>query len=845
MQDKLKRGLVPVLVLVGALIALGCGGGNDDAVFGNGEIEGDEQCDGAELNGQTCITRGFTGGELACTATCQFDTSGCTAPTADCGNGKIDDGEQCDGEALNGQTCVDQGFAGGDLACTAACQFDTSGCTAPSADCGNGKIDDGEQCDGEALNGHYCTDLGFAGGDLGCTAACQFDTSGCILEPVDCGNGKIDDGEQCDGEALNGYSCADYGFAGGDLGCTADCRFDTSGCTLEPVDCGNGEIDDGEQCDGEALNGQTCANHGFAGGDLGCTAACQFDTSGCTVSLVDCGNGEIDDGEQCDGEEFDGKTCATQGFDGGDLGCTSTCQFDTSACFVCGDGKVGGNERCDGDDLNNQTCTSQGFDGGQLRCTIDCQFDTSACVVCGDGRVGAGEECDSANLNGHDCVSQGFDGGRLACTADCEFDTSNCSTCGDGVIGIGEQCDGVELNGQTCVSQGFVDGKLGCTDTCQFDTTACSEIPPECGNGRVDGFEQCDGEDLNGETCETLDLIEGDLRCTDDCRYDTSRCAFDCTAVSLGMFDGTPITLTNQDSCSGTTLYDAKGTGRTCTGWETAGSEIVYSVSIPPGEGIFVVMDAIDSFNEALWVTMSCRDTIGLHCIVGSDVQVREPEEVSVRNTSNKALTYHIVADASDGCGKFNLSISRLGDCGDGVREGPEQCDGRDFGVHTCESIGFAPGTLRCNSDCEFDFSRCGCKAIDLGVFDGTTIALQDQGGCPGSKLYDVGGDGGSCLDALVRTPGAEVLYKLTLPAGDTVKIVSTSHGFDETLWVTTSCLDIGGSQCVVGAAKWNQRPEEAILSNNTGNAATYYIVVDAKQPSGCGKFDLNISRHP
>ena len=108
-----------------------------------------------------------------------------------------------------------------------------------------------------------------------------------------------------------------------------------------------------------------------------------------------------------------------------------------------------------------------------------------------------------------------------------------------------------------------------------------------------------------------------------------------------------------------------------------------------------------------------------------------------------------------------------------------------------------------------------------------------------------MGGDGGSCLDALFRTPGAEVLYKLTLPAGDTVKIVSTSHGFDETLWVTTSCLDIGGSQCVVGAAKWNQRPEEAILSNNTGNAATYYIVVDAKQPSGCGKFDLNISRHP
>jgi hypothetical protein len=50
------------------------------AVCGNGVREGDEQCDGADLGGQTCasVTSGFVqGGTLACTADCKFDTSDC------------------------------------------------------------------------------------------------------------------------------------------------------------------------------------------------------------------------------------------------------------------------------------------------------------------------------------------------------------------------------------------------------------------------------------------------------------------------------------------------------------------------------------------------------------------------------------------------------------------------------------------------------------------------------------------------------------------------------------------------------------------------------------------------
>ncbi len=59
MKVRLQSGLLPVLLLSGALLALGCGGGDDDpeAVCGNGVIEAGEQCDGANLNEQTCVTR--------------------------------------------------------------------------------------------------------------------------------------------------------------------------------------------------------------------------------------------------------------------------------------------------------------------------------------------------------------------------------------------------------------------------------------------------------------------------------------------------------------------------------------------------------------------------------------------------------------------------------------------------------------------------------------------------------------------------------------------------------------------------------------------------------------------
>lgn len=76
-----------------------------------------------------------------------------------------------------------------------------------------------------------------------------------------------------------------------------------------------------------------------------------------------------------------------------------------------------------------------------------------------------------------------------------------------------------------------------------------------------------------------------------------------------------------------------------------------------------------------------------------SIVQVENGEEC---DDGNKVVT--------DGCVKCKLAY-----CGDGYRyEEAEECDGKDFGFHTCRSI--LPGSyghLKCTADCFIDSTNC------------------------------------------------------------------------------------------------------------------------------------------
>ena len=63
--------------------------------------------------------------------------------------------------------------------------------------------------------------------------------------------------------------------------------------------------------------------------------------------------------------------------------------------------------------------------------------------------------------------------------------------------------------------------------------------PEPCGNGVIDPGEDCDGDFLHEETCETLGFGPGDLMCdSETCTYDTSMCQSQTTTGGGGMGGG-------------------------------------------------------------------------------------------------------------------------------------------------------------------------------------------------------------------------------------------------------------------------------------------------------------------
>ena len=251
--------------------------------------------------------------------------------------------------------------------------------------------------------------------------------------------------------------------------------------------CGDGFVDPGEQCD-TTVGENTCASLGYynALGTLTCTSDCQFDDSLCGGR---CGDGvpNSTDGEQCDGNNLDGNSCESLGFTGGTLACAADCTFDNSSCAGrCGNGVIDEEEVCDGGELAEETCQTQGYHGGALGCEADCSgFNLDACVAvgrCGDGFIQEtyGEICDGENLAGETCVSLGYHGGSLVCSGNCTImDETDCAEegrCGDGLIqGEYEDCEGDHLDGATCESLGYStrSGALSCTTGCMFDEIAC------------------------------------------------------------------------------------------------------------------------------------------------------------------------------------------------------------------------------------------------------------------------------------------------------------------------------------------------------------------------------------
>jgi hypothetical protein len=98
--------------------------------------------------------------------------------------------------------------------------------------------------------------------------------------------------------------------------------------------------------------------------------------------------------------------------------------------------------------------------------------------------------------------------------------------CGDGTINGIEECDGGNLGGKSCLDFGASAPEgLSCSSTCSFDMTGCTAY---CGNNHVDGTEQCDGTDLGQKSCTDYGFYGGTLSCANNCMANLGQCAGRC-----------------------------------------------------------------------------------------------------------------------------------------------------------------------------------------------------------------------------------------------------------------------------------------------------------------------------
>jgi len=268
----------------------------NDPVCGNSVLEEGEQCEGS-LGGKDCTTFGFDAGLLSCD-NCMFDVSACEGASGYgvCNDGQHNIGEQCDAPHYPFTQCSDMNskFTSGLLTCDNNCMLSTEECTV-DYQCYDGVVNPGEECD--SLLGVQAVQCQlfdtFGGGALSCSSDCLFNTSQCIVRFAECNDGYLDAGEQCDPLLPQSISCTLIdSYLSGNIGCDEECKREYTACSKQPIyvaECGNNQIDEetGEQCEAGIIV-RTCEELGLGGAGVypGCYSPgtaneCKYDLSAC------------------------------------------------------------------------------------------------------------------------------------------------------------------------------------------------------------------------------------------------------------------------------------------------------------------------------------------------------------------------------------------------------------------------------------------------------------------------------------------------------------------------------------------------------------------------------------
>jgi cysteine-rich repeat protein len=501
-----------------------------------------------------------------------------------------------------------------------------------------------------------------------------------------CGNGLYEP---------NLFESCDDGNQENHDGCSSECKIENSYTCQTDANgksicqgCGNGKIEGNEECDIPALLG-----------NQGCSSECKIEagfvcdnTQSPSRCNPKCGDGVIIHPETCD-----------DGNSGSDDGCSSICTIETGW-------------RCESSAGLPSTCCQT-----PCSCLVSDWSDFSQCpVTCGTGiQTKTRSVLRAADIGGAPCQA-------LTEEKSCTFPP--CRKCSD-----------EPTQGKECFDTNYEDGD-GCSSQCKIEEgytcTGNPSVCKNCGNGKVEGDEQCDIGDKDaffrgcftcqieyGWTCKTNqdksstcavcgngskhdieECDDGNTKNNDGCSYPTCKVEAGYTCGTVNVPDGLKSVcylcgngkVEGSEKCDDGGKNNGDGCSSTCTiepGYICSNSAGQPSICLFCGDGIKGITEACDDGNSdnGDGCSSTCTIELGYTCSTSAGQRsICEKCGNGKVEGSEKCDDGGFVT--GDGCSSsctietgYTCSIGAGGrslctKCGDGIKGITEACDDGNLG---------------------------------------------------------------------------------------------------------------------------------------------------------------------
>jgi hypothetical protein len=307
-------------------------------------------------------------------------------------------------------------------------------------------------------------------------------------------------------------------------------------------------------------------------------------------------------------------------------------------------------------------------------------------------------------------------------------------------------------SGSETGTTGNDDGSETSPSSTSSDDTVDTGQPTDCGNDMIDGDEECDGTDLGGLECSDVDenFVGGTLACGATCTLDASGCMLAPGSALVALNEVTSTSIEGAGNNDAIEIHNAGDAAADISGWRLSDdvalpADKTYTfpegTTIEPGEFLVLLSYDMDtgtgdfpfgiSDNSVETLTLANADgAVDQVMVDGYDARVsycRSPDGTGPWFECNQ--TFGSANEVSDT------------ECGNGVIEGDEECEGRDFGGATCESLdlGYTGGTLMCSGACNIQADGCTTTSdLVINELNATDDDIEIYNG--GTEDFDLGG---------------------------------------------------------------------------------------------------------